>query len=139
MLTALIAPFRSPEVQVTTLAHPLSAKEALQPDRVKVVMGRDNRALYFSRLPIPYPHDGREGSYHGHIGIYAFRMKTLEQFVALEEGILEQMESLEQLRLLENNIPIHVVLTSHKSHGVDRPEDIAVVEEILKKKEQDCP
>lgn len=134
MLTALIAPFRAPEVQVTTLAHPISAQEAQDPDRVKVVMGRDNQALYFSRLPIPFPHDGNEEGYLGHIGIYAFRMKTLEQFVALEKGVLEQKESLEQLRLLENNIPIHVVLTSHKSHGVDRPEDIAVVEEILKSK-----
>ncbi|MBW6520723.1 MAG: 3-deoxy-manno-octulosonate cytidylyltransferase [Desulfoarculaceae bacterium] len=134
MLTALVAPFRAPEVQVTTLARAISAQEAQDPDRVKVVMGRDNQALYFSRLPIPFPRDGREDGYLGHIGIYAFRMKTLEQFVALEKGVLEQKESLEQLRLLENNIPIHVVITTHKSHGVDRPEDIAVVEEILKNK-----
>ncbi|MBU0663100.1 MAG: 3-deoxy-manno-octulosonate cytidylyltransferase [Proteobacteria bacterium] len=134
MLTALIAPFCSPEIQVTTLARKISSSEAQATDQVKVVMGRDNQALYFSRLPIPFPQDGSEGEYYGHIGIYAFRMKTLEQFVALEKGVLEKKEALEQLRLLENDIPIHVVITSHKSHGVDRPGDIAVVEQILKNK-----
>lgn len=132
MLTALIAPFCSPEVQVTTLAHQISAEEARDPDQVKVVMGRTNQALYFSRLPIPFPRDGKDDGYFGHIGIYAFRMKTLKQFVALEKGVLEKKEALEQLRLLENNFPIQVVITTHKSHGVDRPEDIAVVERILR-------
>lgn len=136
MLTALIAPFRAPEVQVTTLARKINSREALAPDQVKVVMARNNQALYFSRLPIPFSHDGREDDYYGHIGIYAFRMKTLEQFVALEKGVLEQKESLEQLRLLENNIPVHVVITRHKSHGVDRPENIDVVEKILRGKVQ---
>lgn len=138
MLTALISPFRSPEIQVTTLARKITSREAQAPDQVKVVMGRDHQALYFSRLPIPFSHDGREEDYYGHIGIYAFRMKTLKQFVALEKGALEKREALEQLRLLENNIPIHVVITTHKSHGVDRPEDIAVVEQILRGKVQGC-
>lgn len=131
ILTALIAPFRSPEVQVTTLARQISAQEAQDPNQVKVVMGKDNQALYFSRCPIPFAHDVREDGYHGHIGIYAFRMKTLEQFVALKNGALEKKEGLEQLRLLENNFPIHVVITTHKSHAVDRPEDIAIVEQII--------
>lgn len=132
MLSALIAPFSSPAVQVTTLARTISAEEARDPDQVKVVMGRDHQALYFSRLPIPYPRDGKEEGYFGHIGLYAFRMKTLAHFVALDKGVLEKKECLEQLRLLENNIPIQVVITTHKSHGVDRPGDIAVVERILR-------
>ena len=134
MLTALITPFSSPEIQVTTLARQISPKEAQDPDQVKVVMGRSNQALYFSRLPIPFPRNGKEDSYYGHIGIYAFRMKALKQFVAMEKGLLEKKEALEQLRLLENNIPIHVVITTHKSHGVDRPGDIAIVEQILRSK-----
>lgn len=132
MLGALIAPFTSPDVQVTTLAHSISAEEAQDPDQVKVVMGRSRQALYFSRLPIPYPRDGRDEGYFGHIGLYAFRMATLARFVALDKGVLERKESLEQLRLLENGIPIQVVITTHKSHGVDRPADIAVVERILR-------
>ena len=58
-------------------------------------------------------------------------MQTLKKFVALDQSRLEVTEKLEQLRLLENNIPIHVVLTEHQSIGVDRPEDIQVVEQII--------
>ena len=61
-------------------------------------------------------------------------MRTLKQFVALEKGVLENKEKLEQLRLLENDFPIHVVPTLHKGFGVDRPGDIAIVEEILREK-----
>lgn len=132
MLTELVAPFHRPEVQVTTLAREISTEEAQASDQVKVVMGRNNQALYFSRCPIPFPQDGSRHGYLGHIGLYAFRMKTIKEFVALEKGVLETKEELEQLRLLENNIPIQVVITTHKSHGVDRPGDIALVEEILR-------
>jgi 3-deoxy-manno-octulosonate cytidylyltransferase (CMP-KDO synthetase) len=135
MLTQLIQPFQSPEVKVTTLAHEISEEEALNPDQVKVVLGKNQKALYFSRSLIPYPRDGITKVFHGHIGLYAFRKKTLEQFVALEKGILEKKEKLEQLRLLENDFPIHVVHTTHKGYGVDRPEDIAIIERILRDKE----
>jgi 3-deoxy-manno-octulosonate cytidylyltransferase (CMP-KDO synthetase) len=139
MLDALIAPFCLPETQVTTLARRINATEAENPNQVKVVMGRANQALYFSRLPIPFTQANGTGDYHGHIGIYAFRMKTLERFVALDKGVLERREALEQLRLLENNIPIHVVITTHTSHGVDRQEDIEIVEQILKEKQGKKP
>lgn len=134
MLSELLNPFADPAVQVTTLAHIITAEQAQDPDQVKVVLAADNKALYFSRSAIPYPRDGKDGPYFGHIGLYGFRMKTLEEFVGLEKGSLEQREKLEQLRLLENGFPIQVVQTSHKGYGVDRPEDIAVVEEILKRK-----
>jgi 3-deoxy-manno-octulosonate cytidylyltransferase (CMP-KDO synthetase) len=61
-------------------------------------------------------------------------MKTLKDFVALDQSPLEITEKLEQLRLLENNIPIHVVLTKHHSIGVDRPEDIEIVSKIIQGK-----
>lgn len=131
MLSELITPFQAPDVQVTTLAHKISQEEAKDPDQVKVVLGKDNKALYFSRALIPFPRDGIDAGFYGHIGLYAFRMKTLEQFVSLENGVLENKEKLEQLRLLENDFPIHVVPTTHKGFGVDRPEDIALVEKIL--------
>jgi 3-deoxy-manno-octulosonate cytidylyltransferase (CMP-KDO synthetase) len=136
MLAELVAPFSQPQVQATTLARQITSQEAASPDLVKVVFGRNNTALYFSRSPIPFHRDTSENRYYGHIGIYAFRMQTLEKFVALDQTRLEVTERLEQLRLLENSIPLHIVLTEHRSIGVDRPEDIEVVEKIILQKEK---
>ncbi|BCS99331.1 3-deoxy-manno-octulosonate cytidylyltransferase [Desulfoluna limicola] len=133
MLTELTAPFfTDPSVQVTTLATPISSEEAQNPNRVKVVLDEAHRALYFSRSPIPYPRGETFDGYLGHVGLYAFQMKTLERFSTLEEGTLERVEKLEQLRLLENGIGIHVGITRHQSLGVDHPDDIAIVEKLIK-------
>jgi len=134
MLAELVQPFRKPEIQVTTLARKINAREAANPDQVKVVIAPDGTALYFSRSSIPHHRDSLEDEFHGHIGLYAFRMQVLKKFVTLDQSPLEVTEKLEQLRLLENNIPIHVVLTEHKSIGVDRPGDIEVVEQIIQEK-----
>jgi 3-deoxy-manno-octulosonate cytidylyltransferase (CMP-KDO synthetase) len=131
MLSELVQPFVKPEVQVTTLARKINAREAASPDLVKVVFASNGTALYFSRSSIPHHRDPRKGEFYGHIGLYAFRMKALKNFVALDQSPLEVTEKLEQLRLLENNIPIHVVLTEYQSMGVDRPEDIEIVEKII--------
>jgi 3-deoxy-manno-octulosonate cytidylyltransferase (CMP-KDO synthetase) len=131
MLTELVCPFTIPEVQVTTLARKIDPKEAKSPDLVKVVFAKDGRALYFSRSPIPHPRDGQVDEFYGHIGLYAFRMSILKQFAGLSQSRLEAVEKLEQLRLLENGIPIHVVVTDHRSIGVDVPEDINAVTKIL--------
>ena len=136
MLSELLAPFAGPDgaqVQATTLASPLGRAEAASPDRVKVVLDAAGRALYFSRALIPFDRDG-DGQGVGpllHIGLYALRMATLERFAALPPGRLEKTEKLEQLRLLENAIPLRVALTSHRCHGVDRPEDVANIVKIL--------
>ena len=131
MLTELVRPFTAPGVKATTLARKIKRKEAENPDRVKVVSAKDGRALYFSRSPIPHPPDGQWDEFYAHIGLYAFRMNILKEFVALGPSRLETIEKLEQLRLLENGIPIHVVVTHHRSIGVDRPEDIKAVSKIL--------
>lgn len=131
MLTELVRPFMAPEVQVTTLARKINREEGENPDRVKVVFANDGRALYFSRSPIPHPPDGEWDEFYAHIGLYAFRMNILKEFVVLGPSRLETTEKLEQLRLLENGIPIHVVVTDHRSIGVDRPEDIETVSKIL--------
>ena len=131
MLSAMIGPFQHPEIAVTTLAHPMDPDSAQNPDRVKVAFAPDGHALYFARAPIPYPRDGGDAVYHCHIGLYAFRKSALDRFVALGPGRLEQIEKLEQLRLLEAGIPIHVVLTENKSISVDRPEDLARVLAII--------
>ncbi len=131
MLTELVNPFSKPDIQVTTLARTINAKEAENPDLVKVVFAADHRALYFSRSAIPFQRKATAGNYYGHIGIYALRMPTLKKFVTLDPSSLEVTEGLEQLRLLENNIPIHIVETEHQSIGVDRPEDIEIVTKII--------
>lgn len=132
MLSQLSGPFSNPLTLVTTLAHKISRDEAINPNQVKVVLSKSNQALYFSRAQIPFPRDGHHDSYWGHIGLYGFRMKTLREFVALDHSFLEKQEKLEQLRLLENDIPIHVVITEHKGYGVDRPEDVAIVETLIR-------
>jgi len=131
LLTQLVRPFMAPGIQVTTLARKIEPNEAQSPDRVKVVFAKNGKALYFSRAPIPYPRDGKGDGYYLHIGLYAFRMRILKRFVALNQSRLEIIERLEQLRLLENGIPIHVVVTDHLSISVDRPNDIETVSKIL--------
>lgn len=134
MLLDLLGPFQEDQVQVTTLGHNISAAQAQNPDRVKIVRSSTGQALYFSRALVPFGRGGQP-QYLGHIGIYALRMQVLEKFAALGESPLEQMEKLEQLRLLEAGIPIHVVLTTHSSHGVDRPQDLAIVSQLMDKGE----
>jgi 3-deoxy-manno-octulosonate cytidylyltransferase (CMP-KDO synthetase) len=113
------------------LARKIHLKEAENPDLVKVVFAKDHKALYFSRAPVPVSRNGKKDELYGHIGLYAFRMKILRQFVILGPSRLELVEKLEQLRLLENGIPIHVVITNYRSIGVDRLEDIKTVSKIL--------
>lgn len=131
MLTELITPFDDPAVQVTTLGHKISPEEAASPDRVKIARAASGRALYFSRSPIPFGRD-TSPSHIGHIGLYAFRFPVLEKFSALGESPLERLEKLEQLRLLEADIPIHVAITTRQSHGVDRPEDLPTICELMR-------
>lgn len=133
MLTELVGPFVSQDIEVTTLARKIGQNEAANINQVKVVFSKTGRALYFSRSPIPCHRDVQDGIFFGHIGLYAFRMNALKKFVSLGPGRLETAEKLEQLRLLENDIPIHVVLTKHKSIGVDCPEDIKTICKILDK------
>jgi 3-deoxy-manno-octulosonate cytidylyltransferase (CMP-KDO synthetase) len=132
MLTQLVSPFSHPDVQVTTLARKIDRAEIEDPDLVKVVFTENRRALYFSRSPIPHHSDSLKNQYYGHIGIYAFRLKALERFVSLQQSHLEIVERLEQLRLIENNIAIQIVVTDHDSCGVDRPADIEKVKKIIK-------
>lgn len=134
MFTQLIKPFSDPNVHVTTLASEINLTDAKNPDRVKVIFSKDGKALLFSRALIPFPRNNLEHKWYVHIGLYAFRMDMLETFVSLGPSQLETIEQLEQLRLLENNIPIQVVTTRYNGIGVDRLEDIDRVREILSKK-----
>jgi 3-deoxy-manno-octulosonate cytidylyltransferase (CMP-KDO synthetase) len=135
MLTSLLSPFSNPNVSVTTLASEIDLTDAKNPDRVKVIFAKNGNALLFSRALIPFPRNNDpKHKWYVHIGLYAFRMNTLETFVSLGPSQLETIEQLEQLRLLEHNIPIQVVTTYYNGIGVDRPEDLEKVREILSKK-----
>ena len=134
MLSELLRPFfHDPEVRAATLAHELPSGLAGNPDRVKVVTDLCGNALYFSRAPIPHTRDADNlaPAWLGHVGLYAFTFATLRRFVDLAPSPLEQREQLEQLRLLENGIPLRVIRTGYEAHGVDRPEDVAALEAIL--------
>ncbi|MFP4225643.1 MAG: 3-deoxy-manno-octulosonate cytidylyltransferase [Desulfobacterales bacterium] len=139
MLAELVRPFEDPKIFVTTPAREMAPEAAESPDRVKVVFSHDNDALYFSRARIPFPREGGQTRFYGHIGMYAFRMAALEKFVALPPGRLESIEKLEQLRLLENNIPIRIVITEYESLSVDRPEDLEPVIRYLTKLSAQTP
>jgi 3-deoxy-manno-octulosonate cytidylyltransferase (CMP-KDO synthetase) len=101
---------------------------------VKVVTELNGRALYFSRATIPFDRDGTRPRYFKHLGLYAYRKPALDRFVQLTESSLEKSERLEQLRFLENGIPIFVGETPHDSIGVDTEEDLQRVIEILRKR-----
>ena len=113
-----------PAALVGTLKTRCTPQEINNPNAVKVVTDRLGRALYFSRATIPYDRDGSSPKYFKHLGIYAYRKAALDQFVALPESSLERSERLEQLRFLENGIPIHVGETVYDSVGVDTEEDL---------------
>jgi len=127
MLSELLHPFTDSTTQVTTLAKQISIAESQNPDRVKVVTDKHGQALYFSRSPIPFDRKESKPDYKGHVGIYAFRMNTLRQFQKLGPSFLESLEYLEQLRLLENGIPIRVIMTEYDCQGVDTPADLELV------------
>jgi 3-deoxy-D-manno-octulosonate cytidylyltransferase len=131
---AVDALLESPDRGIATVAIGISAAQAHDPNTVKVAVARDGRALYFSRAPIPYPRYG-QASYRKHLGLYAYRAATLAEVAALPPSPLETTESLEQLRWLEAGYDIWVAEAASDSIGVDTPEDLARVEELLSRKE----
>lgn len=135
-IEALLKPFSSNEVQVSTLATPCAPDEIDNPHAVKVVTAANGRALYFSRATIPYDRD-QQGTarYFKHLGIYAYRRGALEKFPKLPASRLEATEKLEQLRFLENGIDVYVTTTPWDTIGVDTEEDLQRVEQILMEKQ----
>ena len=128
----LVAPFRLRlETQVTTLCIRATVDELPNPNVNKVVRDAEGRALYFSKHPIPYDRAGINPVRYKHIGLYAYRGAALDRYHSLPPSSLEQAERLEQLRFLENGIPIEVVETNAPTIGVDTEEDLRAVEAIL--------
>jgi 3-deoxy-manno-octulosonate cytidylyltransferase (CMP-KDO synthetase) len=132
-INSLIELMQKAAVQVGTLKTPCAAPDINNPHAVKVVTDAAGRALYFSRATIPYDRDRAGARYYKHLGFYAYRKAALDRFVSLPESSLEQSERLEQLRFLENGIPIHVAETPLDTIGVDTEDDLRRAEESLAK------
>jgi len=130
-IAALMEAMQNPVAQVGTLMTPAAPVDIDNPSAVKVVADSAGRALYFSRATIPYDRDGARSNYFKHLGFYAYRKSALDRFATLPESSLERCERLEQLRFLENGIPIYVVKTPYDTVGVDTEEDLRRVEAIL--------
>jgi 3-deoxy-manno-octulosonate cytidylyltransferase (CMP-KDO synthetase) len=132
-IATLVHVMENPAAQVGTLMTPASELDIPNPNAVKVVTDLSGRALYFSRATIPFDRDHTHPPYFKHLGLYAYRKPALDRFVTLPESSLEKTERLEQLRFLENGIPIFVGETPHDSVGVDTEEDLQRVIAILRR------
>lgn len=132
-LSSLLQLFENPKVEIATLMMPLTDKEKWQnPNCVKVVVDKDNKALYFSRAAIPYLREGTEMPLvYQHIGVYAFRKQALQQFTSLPVSTLERIEKLENLRALENGMSIHCAIISQVGISIDTEEDFKAAENYL--------
>jgi len=137
----LLAELISGPSEMATLATPFrTAADFCNPNQVKVVCDRDGRALYFSRSPIPHARETpgrmddawlRSHPCHKHLGLYAYKAALLQRIAQLPVGRLEQLEKLEQLRVLENGHAIVVGITDDPTIGVDTPEDAVKFEAWL--------
>jgi len=131
-IVSLLDLMQDPWVQVGTLKTPAAPEDVSNPNAVKVVTDLSGRALYFSRATIPHDRDRTGPRYFTHLGVYAYRKAALDRYCALPESPLERSERLEQLRFLENGIPIHVAETPYDTVRVDTEEDLRRVELILR-------
>src|ERR1700692_2107173 len=132
-----------PQIDIATAVAPIrSLAEFLDPSCVKALRAREGEALYFSRAPVPWPRDnataGRPTRFAGawrHVGIYAYRVRSLLQFASWAPTPLETTEKLEQLRALEHGMHIHLVTLAHAPPaGVDTPADLERVRALLQKR-----
>jgi len=130
--------FQAPSTQIATLIKPITqASEITNINRPKVVISKNQEALYFSRSPIPFVRDRQPDewinnhTYFSHIGMYAYRYQILLELSKLQPGKLEIAESLEQLRWLENGYRIKTAETTFENIGIDTPEDLEHAKKFL--------
>ena len=137
-LEVLIRAFENHNVDIATLGNPnLSLADLTNPNRIKLVIDKNQNALYFSRSAIPFgakePQEKwiEKFPYLRHIGLYAYRSEVLAKLIELQPADLEIWESLEQLRWLYNGYNIQVVQTEIETPNIDTPEDVAAVLALL--------
>ncbi len=123
--------FQQPKTAIATLIKPIKNEEEIfDSNKVKVVVGNAQQALYFSRSPIPFlrgvPKEEwlSKELFYKHIGMYAYKKEVLKEITQLPQSKLEKAESLEQLRWLENGYYIQTEETNHESIGIDTPADL---------------
>lgn len=132
LVDSLIRALQMDGCDAATLACPIRDEDELnERNIVKVVTTLDGQALYFSRAPIPW---GDPALARRHIGVYGYQRETLRAFSQLQPSPLERSESLEQLRLLQSGYSIRVLETLEPHLGVDHPDDVARVEEELRRR-----
>jgi 3-deoxy-manno-octulosonate cytidylyltransferase (CMP-KDO synthetase) len=129
-----------PDLQMSTLMHPIAREEDLSdPAVVKVVTNQNGDALYFSRSLIPYPRQNIEHKVYEHVGLYVYRKEFLLKLALLPPTLLEQIESLEQLRVLEHGYAIRVIETkvhdnAFSGFSVDTEDDLVRAEAMLRER-----
>lgn len=130
--------FENPKTDIATLVTPINSTSILtDPNKVKAAVASNGRALYFSRSPIPFIRDSKmeewleKQAHFLHLGLYAYRAQVLQEVTLLQPSPLENLEKLEQLRWLENGFVIQTAATSHENFGVDTPEDLNRLNEML--------
>ncbi|MCI9259584.1 MAG: 3-deoxy-manno-octulosonate cytidylyltransferase [Romboutsia sp.] len=135
MISQLISAFDDESVNMATLKKRLYDEDDINnPNIAKVITDVNNDATYFSRSTIPYNRDGKDDiKYFKHIGVYGYKKDFLMKFSNLKKSNLEELEQLEQLRVIENGYKIRVIETEYESIGVDLPEHIDKVESLLLK------
>ncbi len=138
LLDQLVSPLLDdPDLPMATLARGIQAGDLENRNTAKIVLNEKSEAIYFSRFPIPYSREDRaegEAICVKHIGLYAFRKDFLAKFCSHGPTALERGEGLEQLRALYLGARIRVVQVDHESWGVDTPEDVNRVEDLLRRK-----
>lgn len=133
MISQLISAFDDESVNMATLKKRLYDEDDINnPNIAKVITDVNNDAIYFSRSTIPYNRDGKDDiKYFKHIGVYGYKKDFLMKFSNLKKSNLEELEQLEQLRVIENGYKIRVIETEYESIGVDLLEHIDKVESLL--------
>lgn len=138
MIQEVIDIFADSQVEFGTLRKQIDEVELIESSTtVKVVVDKYDDALYFSRNVIPSNvKEGRETRVFRHVGIYAYKKGFLEEFIQLQQTELELVEGIEPLRAMENGYKVRVKETQYDSVGVDYPEHIALVEDIIREKNE---
>jgi 3-deoxy-manno-octulosonate cytidylyltransferase (CMP-KDO synthetase) len=151
--SAVVALQTNTEAGIATTWEQIDIPEdVVSPDVVKIVVGKDGRALYFSRSPVPFPRDAVAqygaidvalveepdlmSKFKKHTGLYVYRREVLLQFAHWPETVLEKLERLEQLRALENGVTIVAIEAATRSIGVDTAADLRRVEAVISQKSE---
>ncbi len=135
VLISEIAKLLQTNTMVSAMCPIFQKTEIEDPNNVKVVVNKNKKAIYFSRSVIPFNRDGIELDilkYYKHLGVYGYTKKILFEFTKLKPTYLEEVEKLEQLRVIENGFKIHMIETCHNAIGIDTQEDYNNAKELMK-------